>query len=99
MSKLTPEEKTMLEELLGFSLEKEDSRIDEKAFQQMLDRGLALTEKQAKWVRGVYDRVFDSPSYENLFSAGKVPLGKPVETPAVLRNLPKKPPSRPPGAP
>lgn len=72
-----------------------------KAFREMLDRlengrALELSDKQRAWVRGVFERVFDSPTYENLFSSGKLCLGKPVETPAVLRreNLPLKPPGR-----
>ena len=72
-----------------------------KAFRDMLDRlengrVLELSDKQRAWVRSVFERVFDTPQYENLFSSGKLCLGKPVETPAVLRreNLPLKPPGR-----
>lgn len=55
-----------------------------------------LTEKQRAWVRGVTSNVFDEPEYLNLVSAGKVPRGlREVETPAVLQNLPKKPPRKP----
>jgi len=52
-----------------------------------------LTEKQRAWVRGVTEKVFDEPTYSNDWSSGKVPRGlREVETPAILRNLPKKPP-------
>jgi hypothetical protein len=49
-----------------------------------------LSGKQREWLRGVYDRFV--PQYENLVSSGKVPRGREVETPAVLKVLPKKPP-------
>jgi hypothetical protein len=54
----------------------------------------ALTEKQRAYVRGVYEKVFDAPQYENLISSGKAPRGREVPTPDVLKNLPKEPPSR-----
>lgn len=59
-------------------------------------RYLALTEKQRAWVRGVHERLFDVPTYENLFSAGKVPRGGygATPTPEVLKHLPKRPPGR-----
>jgi hypothetical protein len=53
-----------------------------------------LNEKQRGYVRGVYEKVFQTPTYENLFSSGKAPRGKEVPTPAVLLNLPKRPPPR-----
>jgi hypothetical protein len=71
-----------------------------KAFRDMLSKlenGLPeLSQRQREWVRGIFDRVFDDPQYENLFSSGNLCLGKPVETPEVLRreNLPLKPPGR-----
>lgn len=69
------------------------------AFRSMLmalddGRLVALTEKQRSWVHGVYEKVFDEPIYLNLVSAGRVPLGKPVELPEVLKKLPLKPPTR-----
>ena len=89
----------MLDRLLA-----ESSRRDEAdapnpipaAFIDMRNRaanGVGLSPKQTAWIRGIYDRVFDEPTYENLVSAGKVPAGRPVESPDVLKNLPKKPPS------
>jgi hypothetical protein len=51
-----------------------------------------LTEKQRTWVTSVHERIV--PQYANLVSRGLVPRGREVETPAVLLNLPKKPPSR-----
>jgi hypothetical protein len=56
-----------------------------------------LTEKQRRYVAGVYERVTGTPTYENLVSSGKVNLGSygKTERPAVLRGeLPKKPPGR-----
>lgn len=49
-----------------------------------------LTEKQRAWVKSVHARVV--PYYANLVSRGLVPRGKEVPTPAVLQNLPKRPP-------
>ena len=51
-----------------------------------------LTDKQRTWVTSVHERIV--PQYENLVSRGLVPRGREVETPAVLRNLPKRPPTR-----
>ena len=51
-----------------------------------------LTEKQREWVTSVHKRIV--PAYANLFSRGLVPRGREVETPAVLLNLPKRPPTR-----
>ncbi len=71
-----------------------------EAFPRMLEdiesgRFRTLTERQRDWVDGVRARLeLDAGDAENLFSSGLVPIGAPVETPAVLRNLPKKPPVR-----
>jgi hypothetical protein len=74
-----------------------ESTID--AFVEMLARldrgGRDLSGKQRGWVRGIYEKVIGIPQYENAWSAGKVPKGRDVPTPAVLQNLPKRPPSRP----
>jgi len=51
-----------------------------------------LTDKQRTWVMSAHERIV--PQYENLVSRGLVPRGREVETPAVLRNLPKRPPTR-----
>jgi hypothetical protein len=68
-----------------------------EAFNDMIDRMSSapfpqreLTEKQRAWVCNV----LDEPEYENAWSAGTVPRGREVPTPAVLQNLPKKPPPR-----
>ncbi len=68
-----------------------------KAFQDMAARlkrlpSAELFDKQRKWLAGVYERVTGEPQYENLVSSGLVPRGREVETPAVLRHLPKRPP-------
>lgn len=83
-------------------------RIPERAFRDMAERikkyGYAgsgskgpLTDKQREWIRGVHARLFDAPTYENTWSAGKVPRGEALATkvPAVLQGpLPLKPPGR-----
>lgn len=51
-----------------------------------------LTEKQRQWVTSVHARVV--PDYANMWSRGLVPRGREVPTPAVLQNLPKRPPPR-----
>jgi hypothetical protein len=93
-----------LRECLAWAEEHEDvaeQRFDVKTFRRMLDdlesgKWSSLTEKQRGWARGVHERLFDSPTYENLWSAGKVPRGEygKTPTPAVLQNLPKRPPGR-----
>ena len=54
----------------------------------------ALTAERRSWARKVAKRI-GTLGYENLVSTGRVPRGKEVPTPAVLLNLPKKPPGRP----
>lgn len=51
-----------------------------------------LTDRQRTWVTSVYERIV--PQYANLVSRGLVPRGREVPTPAVLQNLPKKPPPK-----
>lgn len=71
-------------------------RVNEKAFRDMASKDRGLSASQEAWVRGVYERLFDTPVYENLFSSGKVPVGV-IKTavPEVLRKpLPMKPPGR-----
>lgn len=56
-----------------------------------------LTDRQRGWVRGVYEKLFDEPQYDNLWSSGKVPKGNygKTPTPEVLLKRPLKPPGRP----
>ena len=82
--------------LLADVLKEEITDYERDAFSDMLD-GLntnrsVLSDKQRQWAKEVYEKFV--PAYENLVSEGRVPLGKPVPTPAVLLNLPKKPPTR-----
>jgi hypothetical protein len=98
---LATDDARMLRELLARHDELEDEReilsgVQHKAFTGMLERGRPLTQAQAQWVRGCYERHFGVPTYENLWSAGKVPMGRSVETPASLRreNLPMRPPKK-----
>jgi hypothetical protein len=53
-------------------------------------RRASLSERERIWVNDVVDR--EEPRYANLVSRGLVPRGKEVETPAILRDLPMKPP-------
>jgi hypothetical protein len=52
----------------------------------------SITPKQRQWIRNVIERFEGKPSTR--LTDGPVPRGRPVETPAVLRNLPKAPPGR-----
>lgn len=77
--------------------EVEVRRVPEREFRDMrakAEMGRALSEKQREWVRGVHARLFDVTTYENAWSGGKVPKGRDVKTPEVLKNLPLKPPGR-----
>ena len=73
-----------------------------QAFRQMrrelhLERYEELTAKQRRWAAGIWARLNGEeapPEYENLISSGKAPRGKEVPTPAILQNLPKKPPRK-----
>lgn len=84
--------------------DEDDARFDERTRRAFVDfvRRLklnphaCLTEPQRRWLRSTHERLTGTPTYENAWSAGKVPAGRPVETPAVLRNLPLKPPRRAP---
>ncbi len=78
-------------------LDEDDRHYDIRArvaFDFMLSRGRELSEKQRAWVLGVHERLCGTPHYENSWSAGQVPRGREVETPSVLRQLPKRPPGR-----
>jgi len=58
-------------------------------------RGGELSHKQRCWVDDVYKRLeLDAGDVANLHSRGKVPAGKAVPTPEVLKRLPLKPPGR-----
>jgi hypothetical protein len=50
---------------------------------------LQLTEKQRAMVAGVHERIVGKPLTR--LTAGEIPRGREVPTPAVLQNLPKKP--------
>lgn len=65
-----------------------------RAFREMLDRGRPLSDRQRAWVRGVYEKVFDTPTYENEVSAGKVPRGREVVLLVDAMPKPLKPPRR-----
>ena len=70
-----------------------------RAFRRMLEElesgeRRALSPKQIAWVQDVHERIGGAPSYRNDWSAGRVPRGREVATPDVLRNLPKAPPRK-----
>jgi hypothetical protein len=88
-------------DLLTSVLEKDDlSDSVRAAFEDMqfkVDR-YPLSKKQRAWARAILDGDKYDPEpdeCQNLWSSGKVPKGNDVPTPAVLLNLPKKPPMRP----
>jgi hypothetical protein len=93
----------MLDEIIAKAVEldeaDEEHTIPTGAFMdirawRLRQGGPGLSDKQRVWVRGVYEKLFDTPLYENLVSSGKVSLegyGK-TPTPEVLRKLPLKPP-------
>jgi hypothetical protein len=98
---LSSDDRKLLGECLAYAAEHEDAeeRFNVGAFQRMADdldsgRWSQLTEKQSAWVRGVHEKLFDSPKYENLWSSGKVPRGSygKTPTPEVLLRRPLKPP-------
>lgn len=69
------------------------SDANREAFDEMLvkvEDGYTLSPKQKKWALELLDR----PQYENLFSSGKLAIGRPVPTPEVLKHKPLKPPGR-----
>ena len=80
------------------ALEHEGLRLEvREAFTEMLVqvkgdafRFKMLTAKQYAWVIRELEHL--EPSYENLFSSGKVPRGAEVPTPKALQFLPKRPP-------
>jgi hypothetical protein len=98
------EDLSLLRKIIAYAedLEEDDGRLSGetvKAFEDMLVRLLAspfgvLSDKQRRWAAGVWERLDGAPAYENLYSRGLVPDGRPVPTPTVLQNLPKKPPTR-----
>jgi hypothetical protein len=70
-----------------------------KSFRDILDRMengklYKLSESQRGYIRGIYERVFQSPVYENLVSEGKVPRGKEVKLLVDAMPKPLKPPGR-----
>lgn len=87
----------LLRKLLGCDIKDNEREI----FEDMLDRldddtrndhQTMLSVKQRDWATSLLD--IHEPTYKNEFSAGKIPIGKPVPTPSVLLNLPKRPPGR-----
>jgi hypothetical protein len=94
--RLIPEDRDLLERLVRWSEENDPDgdRFDPAPFARMLSSNRPLTPKQRSWAKGLAERLLDEPAYENLASSGKVYRGREVATPAVLQNLPKKPPGR-----
>jgi hypothetical protein len=86
----------MLEKLIAWANENDPDgeRLSIEPFRQMLDRDRPLSLKQVAWLKDVYDKFCDVPQYENLVSSGKVPRGREIELPEVLKKLPMKPPQR-----
>jgi hypothetical protein len=92
----------MLRRCLALADENEEAeaRFNVGAFRDILGRIESgrlrnLSASQRLWICDVHEKLFDEPTYQNLFSAGKVPRGlREVPTPAVLQNRPLKPPGR-----
>lgn len=92
---LAPDDAVMLRECLALVDDiDEEVRFNARAFDEMLRRDRPLSEKQRAWVRAVHEKICGTPHYENAWSAGRVPRGRDVPTPAVLQNLPMRPPPR-----
>jgi hypothetical protein len=83
-------------EFLEDALDADLTDRQKEIVQNMIDTGRKLTPKQRAFVTALVngDRYEPEETYENARSAGKVPMGRPVEMPAVLRNLPLRPPGR-----
>lgn len=79
-------DRDLLNTVLEAALE-DISDAEMAAFADMLAKGQSLSQKQRAWAESAARRVIP-------VSSGDVPRGRPVETPAVLRNLPKAPPGR-----
>jgi hypothetical protein len=94
----------LLRACLTWADEHEDDRSESwrDAFESMLARllghpDLFLTETQRTWVHDIHEKLFDEPTYENAWSAGKIAEGAALKTPTpeVLKKpLPMKPPAR-----
>jgi hypothetical protein len=94
---LSDEDEKLLRDLLAWSADHDPDgeKFSPKPFEEMLSRGFGLSPKQRAWAKGLLERFAEKdPTYENLVSRGMVLRGREVETPAVLKNLPKKPPVR-----
>jgi hypothetical protein len=94
-TKMAEEDRALVAAALDAAKDAENVEAED-AFASMLKRNKPLTNKQRAWAEGLSEGKFVevAPSYENLFSGGKVPIGNHVELPPVLRNLPLKPPGR-----
>ena len=81
----------MSDEALIRALMADDELTDQEreAFQRWRDQGwdIRLTRQQRTWAEEVMLRLMPIPT-------ASVPEGRPVDTPEVLRNLPKRPPTR-----
>jgi hypothetical protein len=67
------------------------------AFSDMQHKGRPLSANQRAWIEASLEgKPYEPPvePYENLVSDGKVPRGKEVPTPEVLKRLPLKPPRK-----
>jgi hypothetical protein len=84
------EEAKLLEEVLALDSLSDANREAFEELRVRLEDGYLLTEKQKKWALGLLDK----PTYANEWSAGKIPRGREVATPAVLLRRPLKPPGK-----
>lgn len=87
----------LLRDLLDWSEENDPDgeKFSRAPFEQMLRRNRPLTEPQRAWARSLMEQhAGGAVHYQNLASTGRLVRGREVPTPAVLQNLPKKPPGR-----
>jgi len=82
--------------LLDNALEADLSEQQREIVDDMVSKGRRLSTKQRKLLEAFIEGTpYEAePEYLNLVSRGLVPRGREVETPEVLRNLPKLPPGR-----
>lgn len=100
----SPEDAKLLRACIAFYKHRDEvESLDENeakhlaAFESMYALYRPLSSKQKSYLKGIFERLFDEPLYENAFSAGKIPLGEALKTPVpevLLKPLPMKPPGR-----
>jgi len=95
---LVPEDAKLLRDLLEWQEvnDPDGARVSTAPFAQMLEHDRPLTAKQRQWAQRLLASLNGEVVYTNDWSSGKVPRGREVETPPMLKreNLPLRPPGR-----